>query len=1062
MGNLLEDISQRVYTEPSQEQIAAKAAERQPDRVKFIANDGTTWGFNDKVTPFIRDYMYTGNSAGLFVANPRLFGTSPNKQKNINWGEHLDLLQNMSEEDKNAILSMDIHSEYDLSNVLQRRALFKESQAHIANDNLLENIVGYGLAGAVDPLVGGPFTEGIGAVGRYFKISSSMGALAKSFAVNTGIGIGSLSLQNYAFKEQGLPTQDANSILFNGLLMGAIGTTGTAFNLGAAKAPLIQKAAHSLGLKSDDFVKQMIKDDLIVVENYEGETPKIKTTPLYKATLGTIFDSDTNIAWGSEEAAVRDIVSKLNRASTAVYDAEGKPIPAKIAARDMIKLWSGDAYTLKSELLTKLAIARENGYTGSRADFMEEIGRDLKLLESKQNEIIRSSPLYEEIQNKYERGLKKALKDLPEEEHQKIIDEFEQGKKAELEALYDQAEKHLETVKVYHPEAVKAVREYYRTMLERGQKLNVPELMHISPNKIYTPRVFDFYKIEHMEHSTLVNIIKKGLMEDPDNIRKGMTPIDYTLAAEAIATDLKKAGFSREYADYRYIVPKSLPVSAHLKGRKLKLHDAAITEILDTNVENNVSNYAYWQNKQYGIRWAFPELQGAKTGELGKIFKENYIDKIDFSKATPREVDALNNVFNDILGTYALAADGKSFAWKASRTVTGFNSLTMLGNSGFTSLTEIASALWSTGAKVAFFKEFLPSIFEAQKMMFSGKTSSKATIQAALSMGSMHEILSVDTMSRVAEFDGLLGATTRLERFLVRMNEGLFKWNGLKGITAGLESVVFGNAMVDFLRFADEGVKEGDIIRLSKWGLSPEEAVAIGKELNTVGIKENGFIIDPNFKDFNPELKTKFQVAVNTAIESGVMQGDTMHLPSWMREANPFTRMLFQFMRTPLAQHNYLTRRMVDGEIAGLVTTAATSMMIYMGITYLRDQAMVAAGLKDKPTYDLSKEESWLKLLGKGANYSSASGGLSDMFGKATTLLGVPTIGKEYGESNALANLNPTFGMLQNLNNLSRSIQNNGVDSQKTFNQLQGFIPGGRAFLVGDVLNTLSDKYLKP
>ena len=269
------------------------------------------------------------------------------------------------------------------------------------------------------------------------------------------------------------------------------------------------------------------------------------------------------------------------------------------------------------------------------------------------------------------------------------IEEFDANLKAQIEEEVAQAieaktdelyQKYQVELKHQDPAVVKAaerIDKYYKEILEEGKRLGVHELSKISPNRHYFTRIFDFQKIRETDKLVLVDKIKAAMKAHPAN--KGMSDSSLSEAANRFASTLKDLDYTREWADYNFFVPKDLGDTSFTVARKYKFDEEMLSDILVNNVEDILGQYSYSQGGHYAVHHAFPELQGIPREMQREEFQNIFIKPLIESRADANEVNALKNMFEDMLGTFRIAKDSNSAIWKGTRIMNSINSMTYGG-----------------------------------------------------------------------------------------------------------------------------------------------------------------------------------------------------------------------------------------------------------------------------------------------------------------------------------------------------------------------------------------------
>jgi len=703
-----------------------------------------------------------------------------------------------------------------------------------------------------------------------------------------------------------------------------------------------------------------------------------------------------------------------------------------------------------------------DGMTASDFEYLSEvvgINRDqlLNFLSNKKTSAELKTQLMSEI-NTTLAPLRREISKGAEKVKQDFIETAGMEHRTQLDELFKKyTDAHFQNSPHNFDTALKQINKYFQHNLGLGKELKVPEFMHLLSNRMYFTRKFNYDAIDTLDHNVLVNRLYEAIINDPYTKRFGDLSKAREMARE-MADDLKTRAFDRKMSDHNMFVPKTITTSSNFMSRQYHIDDSKLLDLLDTNAEMNINGYGYWNHKQFALRNSFKELQGVATEDLSKVFKEQISSKIDKNLATPREIDAVNNLFHDVMGTLKNGTDHKSWMWGASKAISGYNSAIMLANTGSIALTEIATALWATGMKKMFFKEFIPSIIQSTKFMISGGKHNNPMMDAALTAGNL-----IDTVSIHRGSEEFLGPMNKIDQALHKFLGVMYVGNMLRGITAGLEVSIFSNMVGELANIELRTMSKQDVFRYARYGLEEKDILAIQHQLQTYSTKDiMGNISNPNLHMWDETTRMKFQVASRRAVENGVIQGHTKDLPNAIRTAGPLGKLLFQFLRVPLAAQNSLLRRGLDNDKIGLLATTIGSMSIYMAIKLLSDQASAHINGTD-PKYDIHDEESMTKLLYHSANYGTALGMSTDLASRLASFAGYSTdkyvdTGK-VSKQEWLVGQTPTTSTIEKLHKTIVDAQQRGITDTKTLKEIKQLTVGNNLMIWSDFLNKKIEDY---
>lgn len=1011
-------------------------------------------------------YFDAYNPSMLQVRHPELRFRKEMIDPNFSWNskENKDFLYSLPIDDFERVLEARSLDHANL--LLQRNQVVKDGEKKIQeNDSWWQQVPQTLLAGTVDAsiLIPGSFAfkafKGANAIGRYsnaFLRTGTAGAVG-GIAYEAEKGV------------QGIDTNYATAATYGFFLGGGIGVGLEAFGRSLYK----RKLADSL--QSTELEDRLHQDNSVFLTNVEGsdiprytwttgEVGKLPKVPdllfpnFMKSDVSKLYESDSNDA--------RKLISRLFAPAIATRDGNGVPIPVGITADDKSNLWKGYLNTARLDIGMAHRDAVVAGYKGSVDDFNNEIGVQLRKAMSEQE---KAAYAYANSFDDYyaKPGSKTYTK--AEEEFTKpgstqtefTIPTLKNPDKSKL--FKERVDKYYAdnpvTIKSGNPHIDKATNahiNYYKKMLETSKKLGMSEVKNINVSKLYAPRVYDWAKIRQMDAGVLREKVKQALIQHPANAKLIQSPENLDKVLDEIVTKFQNIDKATEFVDFSYIVPKELPLSTHFKKRKLKLDDSVMEDLFISDADTIMGLYHYKQQGMMKAQYAFG------TTSKQKII-DNFISPIRES-LSPEELgkisQALENVVSDTLGTLRIPKNGNSLGWQTSRVLAQANSLTYGGSFGINSITDIVSSLLATDTKAMFTHNFLPLIKGVHSLMFKGDKASLELMNEFVAMGNLQSVFSMKGANRVIDTDNVFNAS-KLEHGMMGLTDKYFKYNGLRGITAMFEAMVGGNAVMDIRKLGKSAsLSTKEQARLARWGLSHDEAKRMSKLIDTNAEFKGKALQKLNIEKWSEGDLDILQTAITRAIHSGVIQGDTIHIPSWMIVPDAVRKLVFQFLKVPIAAHEILLRRGWSEDKAGLAAGALGSILAYATITYLKEQAFIAAGLVDKneAKYDVVNggEEAWFRLLGKSINYSAQLGAFTTGVTYAAALSGQPEIGREYA-NDPTSVLGPSIGRLGQVRDIIKPLLEGRVDDTKQAFAVKNLMP----LLNAPIINEAASAYIK-
>jgi hypothetical protein len=954
---------------------------------------------------------------------------------------------------------------------LARKALYEESRKKVEEFGTTAQFLGGISAGMVDPLVALP----VGYTTKLAKEAYTIGSTATKIALlsteSAAVGMAAASVTHAEFRGLGYGAESSYGMvnLYSGLLAGGLPIIGKVLGRGYQTAK-VAKAMTSDPRNFVAFGGELTADAL-------GGT---QARSLYNKWAPKWLQSDVMLTAGSDNPYITAISNRLDSPSVAVISRDtGKPVPIGTTGQDYKYKFNGRQNLTLSDIRGEFAESTfddmlefqhavgktvRDRAVRQEQEVYEEINdavafeRTEKTLAAKKEreEFLNTweedpATLPEGVEPKLKKRTKKEIKAYDEEAELRLNEAISEAIEAKKKEIY--ANKQLE-FEHYDPkvvEAAKKVDEYYKGVLEEGHRLKIHELKHITPDRHYMTRIFDFQKIREIEQRELVSKISKALRGHVANIEASAKEIE--TAATIIATQLKQLDYTRDWADFSFFVPKELGSTAFLKSKKFKLDDRAIEDILVTDIEDVMGQYTYSQVGHFAANHSFPELQGIPREEQVEAFQKLFIEDLVKTGAKAKEVQALKNMFEDVLGTFRIAKDSNSATWKATRIANNINSLTYGGSFQLNTVAEVGGLLLDGHVKNVM-KSRLGSLKEINTM-FTNKTIEDPLARDFVLMGQFENLFDNHAMMKFSDTDTVFNVN-KVEHNLNKATNAFFKYNGLRGATVALEAVVGPKVIHDILDFSKlGGLSLSQQKYMSRIGLSSSDVSKIAKRLNEVGeFTRDGKIYDMNLDQFSDDLLDKLTTAVERGMRHTVIKGDTTYLPSFMIKPNAFNRVMFQFLRYPMAATETLLARGIDENVARWVAATMTSTFMMASVMYAREQAAIAIGAMDESEAKYNNfwedEEAAVKLFAGALGKAGTLGPLDIVASKLSPVTGIPMPGHEYAQKDVLnALMGPTFGRLPQLANILTPIFTEGTIStqQQGYAAKAMFLPGTIPFI---------------
>jgi hypothetical protein len=966
------------------------------------------------------DYLNVAQPFYLQQTNPETrFSSKEDVDPGFKWTDHQDYWNSLSIKEKGVV--QDAMSIQHANKLLSRNSLFEDSLEKINNDPAWIKYPGLIGASATDPINFIPLAGAYNKANSLFRAQHTLSRMARTGLVVGTAGAVSNVASEALFEAQGLPTDYISSALFGFALGGGLGGLGE----GLSRTMYKRQVATALDKENDPIMFYMDSDPVVTtVATPEGAPAQYTFTPKVDKVNNIVqpefLKSDAMKLWESPVNEAREFVSKLVNPTVSAKGDDGITVPTSVTAYDKKIQWRGDVNTARVNQEMAYRDAKVDGYSGTREQFMTDVGMTMRRAINEQE-----LRVYEYVEGLNLKGkerqaaINKAYDDLP------------------IEILH----KNPHIVK-----ASQASQEYFGIMRERGVELGMDIFKTVPKGKGYFSRIYNFDAVRKMDEGTLSNRIREALKLHPAN--KGLLQKE---ELDIIVADITKKftdmSVSNQFLDFSYFVPKELPLGTHLKERKIKLYEPALDDLLLNNVDDVQGMYHYKTSGQMAVQWAFG------TTDL-KDIRENVFSKLRDAGAHD-EIRWAEDVLQDTLGVLRMPANANSFGWTVSRSMTAFNSTTFGGGFGLNTLTELTGALWATGFNQGFIRDMGPALKGVKELLFQGKAASTPYINELMAMGHLQDLLSVQGMNRLTDTEAVFNAS-KLEHGMMGLTEKLFKYNGMRAVTASLEAVVGANAITDIKRLAGKADwSDKEINRMARWGLDKKTVARLNKAVSTHAEYRDGKLFELNINKWDGEDLDMLGTAVSRAIRSGVIQGDTAHLPNWMIVPMPIKRMLTQFLRFPIAAHETLLRRGWQEDKAGLAATTIGAVMTYASITYLKEQASIAAGFIDEreAKYDVFNDplgENTKRLFVKSSNYASGLGAFTILSDYIRTLSG-----QDYKEASEV--LGPTVGRLGAFQDIMRQTVEGDPHNGRGWYALKTFVPFANVPMISEGINSIID-----
>lgn len=601
----------------------------------------------------------------------------------------------------------------------------------------------------------------------------------------------------------------------------------------------------------------------------------------------------------SNNAVVRGIGQRLYAPVRALQDEAGNLIPSSPDAKSFKNRYEANWTASLHELYNGYRQAVNEGYKGREADYFDEVTKGY----IKAND-----------------NARKMAEDL--------------GKDSVVSPTYKHENKHIE-------KAMNDTAAYFKTMGDIGKGLKVEGFKSIEPGA-YLPRVFDYNKINKLGKTKAVNvlaeaILKKNPQRDPIEARNQAFRIIDNIEESNYMAQLVKDGYGKSADSSRQLM------------KTLDVYDSDIQDIIGTNVLELGSAYSYSMSGRFSLQKMFGITKAEDINEL--------LNEMTKAGATPKERDSAEVLVNTILGTRELMSNPNSFYGKTLRMLTKGNFTVYSMGFGITSMVEVANIIGTTGLKPV-----LNTHFDAISNIrndLTGNPASKKWINELRGIGLVGDAINSRAIQRYDSVD-TINSNGLIEQTLDKWNNSLSKYSGLIPLTDALKTLAMGSGYSWLLQTAKLGnLSKADMNRIYRMGLT-EDDLAMLKDIDGkfVEYEADGSLKAFNFDKWDADFGQKVQDAMMRHTESTVLHPDGASLPMWMSDPNsPVARIMFQFMRFPIAAYEQLSLRGMTEFDAKQTMGIASNLALFTLLAQIKDFG------DPTPRYDLNTEEGQKNLM---------------------------------------------------------------------------------------------------
>ncbi|MCI4437045.1 MAG: hypothetical protein JHC33_09590 [Ignisphaera sp.] len=679
-----------------------------------------------------------------------------------------------------------------------------------------------------------------------------------------------------------------------------------------------------------------------------------------------------------------------------------------------------------------------------------------------------------EIFNKAKKsGIVKSVKDFEEQVYRHYqentsVNEMEAWKRAHLDttpnmSIEDKFAKHIKEVDIkvsadtHIMEAAKAHKKFFNEYSKEGVNIGISGMKNAHTTGWYSPRVIDPKYIETIAIQDLEKEIFRMLRASGKNLDK--TDKYLIESSKEISMSLKQSSYDRQLGPESFFrVGNKLPFQSALTNRKLALSGLEESPIYLRDLQSTGGAYNYKMSKRFSLQ----KFLG--TTHPNDILATMVQDAI--KSGTPlssKDIKIMTETLEDVAGTLRISGEASdSLLWRASRTIQSYNVARLLGFSGAVQLTELFGNMATLGSRgILTSKIIKDSLIECRNAFYKpdGTVDTEMSILMQRS-GLIQHSYTNSAASRYSDVAMGLNMGT-FEKLSSGASNTIMKYNGMQGVLALQESMVHASTMGLIERVAKASTTSAQDTRLlARYGLSIDDCKSIVKDID---IHSNKDLDKMDFEKWDPENLKKFEMASMRNVKDTVVQGNSIHNPSFLKKAGPVQKLIFQFLRFPLTASTVLLRRGIREDRAAFGLSVAATFVGYMAVQYLKEEAGVALGVihqKDRKFDIFNNPDHFDNLALKSAGYIGALGLMSTAYDYLATVTPMKKLGSSYeSRESPLGLLGPTAGFIDQTQALAYKKLNGSTLTPGERSQLSYGVPFLHLPLVKETIDALSEHF---
>ena len=610
----------------------------------------------------------------------------------------------------------------------------------------------------------------------------------------------------------------------------------------------------------------------------------------------------------------------------------------------------------------------------------------------------------------------------------------------------------------YFVKASEEIKKYTNKMHRDGKKFGLESFQKIPENQLYYPRMYDLDKIRNGEVSEVVakQQIKDGIANDVRNQVKNKDGSYRPLTNEELdelTTEVYNKLRERSWDMHNMTVSfnsSDFGLGSRLKGRKLYLDESKLTDLLIKDPSVVMTSYHYGMRGTLGLQYGYGVDTPNKVMELlKKTAEEEGIDPLSLKQD---DLDSLHRAVQDIYGTLRMNTLSNTKAWEWTRNLQTYNSLRLMGGAGANQVIELIGAVASTGVRELFNGRLGKSLKTTSDMLFSEIKKGDEFNEFMLNIGYMQDALHQHNINKFADVDVGLNPTF-IEKVLTGMNEKFMKYNGMRYFVAVSEDFI-GSTIVTRLKNGTASLED-----IARWGLTKAEADNLTKALKGVISEEQWALSKLSKKN-----QALLQLAVSRGLDELIIQGNSLHLPNWMKAPPPVAKLMTQFMRFPMLANEILLRRGLTDDKARILSGAIASSVTFMMLKYVREQIAINMGLMDEADrqHDIFNDDEQLQnTFLQSLNYVGQLGMLYEAgINKPATFLGLAEPGRDWAQDSFAGTLTgPTASLVDDVSKTLVRAREDGITDERTLKKFTSLLPGYSLPIIKESWQYVAEEY---